>query len=73
LYRCGHCGFATTAFWNTAVQAHAIGCPECAGEIELVARFDTSDGASRERGPVRSVTRLGGVASIQGDAADGPL
>ena len=73
LYRCGHCGFATTAFWDTAVQAHAIGCPECAGEVELVTRFDTPEGASRERGSVQSITGLGGVASIHGDTADGPL
>lgn len=39
LYGCRDCGWATTGSLANAVLAHDIGCPECAGEIELIADF----------------------------------
>lgn len=39
LYCCRACGFATTAAWRNAVNAHDVGVPLCEGELEMRANF----------------------------------
>ena len=48
LYRCSGCGFVTTASLGNALRAHAVGSPDCAGELELAADFSKApEDASR--------------------------
>ena len=35
-YGCPDCGWATTASLSTAVKAHRVGSPGCAGELESI-------------------------------------
>lgn len=46
LYRCGGCGFVTSASRKNAVRAHEAGWPGCAGEVELALAFTNEDRAS---------------------------
>jgi hypothetical protein len=48
LYRCSGCGFVTTASLGNALRAHAVGSPDCAGDLELAADFSRApEDASR--------------------------
>ncbi|MGO9909059.1 MAG: hypothetical protein ACLP4R_27190 [Solirubrobacteraceae bacterium] len=48
LYRCSGCGFVTTASLGNALRAHAVGSPDCVGELELAVDFSKApEDASR--------------------------
>jgi len=66
LYRCADCGFVTTASQENAVRAHALGSPQCSGQLVVIADFappptDVTRRARRRRATSRGSGSQGGV------------
>jgi ssDNA thymidine ADP-ribosyltransferase, DarT len=68
LFRCRVCGLVATGSLPSAVFAHDVGCPQCRGEVELVAdfrsarRFFAPVGESDNRSGKRAECAVAGAA-----------
>jgi len=57
LYRCSGCGFVTTASLGNALRAHAVGSPDCQGDLELAADFSKAPENAPRLGRAKSRSR----------------